>query len=48
MLAYYNKYNHHMRKLNFYGIYESDWDPKNKLLYIVREDYDINGTIAPF
>lgn len=46
--AYYDKYNPHMRKINFYGTYESDWDPNNKLLYIVREDYNINGTIVPF
>jgi hypothetical protein len=37
-----------MRSLNAHNTYESDWDPNTKLLYIVREDYDINATIDCF
>jgi hypothetical protein len=46
--TYYDRHNTHMRKLNSYGTYISDWDPKSKLMYIVREDYMINATIPPF
>jgi hypothetical protein len=37
-----------MRSLNAHNTYKSDWDPNTKLLYIVREDYDINATIDCF
>ena len=37
-----------MRSLNAHKTYCSDWDPKTKLLYIVRDDYDINSTIDCF
>ena len=45
---YYNKHNKHMRHINLYGTYCSDWDPKTKLLYIVRKNYSIYATIPPF
>lgn len=46
--SYYDKYNSHMRKLNAHNTYESDWDPQTRLMYIVRYDYMLNGTIPPF
>lgn len=46
--SYYDRYNPHMRPLNKYNTYKSDWDPKTKLLYIVRENYNINDSINPF
>ena len=46
--SYYDKHNPHMRKLNTYGNYISDWDPKTKLLYIVREDYTLNDNVPTF
>ena len=45
---YYNKCNPHMRPLNSYNNYRSDWDPQTKLLYIVRKDYLINSSIDSF
>ena len=47
-VTYYNRHNPHMRSLNAYNTYRSDWDPETKLLYIVREDHDINATIDCF
>jgi len=47
-VSYYDRHNPHMRSLNAHGSYKSDWDPKTKLLYIVRDDYLINGTINCF
>ena len=47
-VSYYDRHNPHMRSLNAHNTYESDWDPNTKLLYIVREDYDINATIDCF
>ena len=48
-VSYYNRYNPHMRSLNGDdNNYRSDWDPKTKLLYIVRDDYLINATIDCF
>jgi hypothetical protein len=46
--SYYDKCNPHMRKLNTYGNYKSDWDPNTKLLYIVRKYYGIYASIPPF
>lgn len=37
-----------MRSLNAHNTYKSDWDQNTKLLYIVRDDYLINGTIDCF
>ena len=45
---YYDNNNPHMRKLNTYDTYMSDWDPNTKLAYIVREDMLITLTIEPF
>lgn len=45
---YYDEYNPFMRKMNALGTYMSDWDPTTKLLYIVRDDYNINETVSPF
>ena len=45
---YYNKHNPHMRKLNAYNTYESDWVPITNLSYIVRKDFAINCNIPPF
>jgi len=47
-VSYYDRHNPHMRSLNAHNTYKSDWDPNTKLLYIVREDYDINATIDCF
>ena len=47
-VSYYDKHNPHMRSLNANNNYCSDWDPKTKLLYIVRKDYLINSTIDCF
>ena len=46
--SYYDRHNPHMRSLNALETYMSDWDPNNKLLYIVRKDYMLNDTINPF
>ena len=45
---YYDRHNPHMRSLNAYNTYCSDWDPNTKLLYVVRDDYLIEGTIDCF
>lgn len=45
---YYNNHNPHMRPLNAHNNYRSDWDPKTKLLYIVRKDYMIIASIHCF
>lgn len=45
---YYDTNNPCMRRLNTLGTYVSDWNPNTKLLYIVREDYGIIGTVPPF
>ena len=47
-VSYYDRHNPHMRSLNAHNTYASDWDPKTKLLYIVRDDYLINATIDCF
>jgi len=46
--SYYNRHNPHMRKLNAHNTFESDWDPKTELFYIVREDYHLIDNIPPF
>ena len=46
--SYYDRHNPHMRTLNGDGTFRSDWDPKTKLFYIVREDYDLNDYVPPF
>lgn len=47
-VSYYNRHNTHMRCLNAYNTYKSDWDPETKLLYIVRDDYLIIPTVDCF
>ena len=48
-VSYYDRHNPHMRSLNGDdNTYHSDWDPITKLLYIVRDDYLINGSIDCF
>ena len=47
-VSYYNRHNTHMRCLNAYNTYKSDWDPETKLLYIVRDDYLISPTVDCF
>ena len=48
-VSYYDKHKPKgMRSLNAHNNYMSDWDPKTKLLYIVRDDYSINATIDCF
>jgi hypothetical protein len=46
--SYYYRHNVHMRRLNIFGTYESDWDPNTKLKYIVRRDYHLMDAIDPF
>lgn len=46
--SYYDRHNPHMRGLNAHNTWESDWDPTNHLMYIVRKDYSLVQTIAPF
>jgi hypothetical protein len=45
---YYGRCNPHLRPLNAYKDYKSDWDPKTELLYIVREYYGLFASIPPF
>jgi hypothetical protein len=37
---YYNRFNPHMRSLNAYNTWRSDWDPDTKLMYIVRRYFE--------
>jgi hypothetical protein len=46
--SYYDRYNPHMRRLNAYNTYASDWDPATRLWYVVRKDYGIHDTFPPF
>jgi len=46
--AYYDMHNKHMRPLNAYNTWKSDWDPQTKLLYIVRRDHNLISNVAPF
>lgn len=36
---YYDNFNPHMRSLNTYNNWISDWDPETHLIYIVREHF---------
>jgi hypothetical protein len=47
-VSYYDRHNPHLRSLNAHGTWRSDWDPQTCLLYIVRENHGIMGTIPPF
>lgn len=47
-VSYYDRHNPHLRSLNAHNNYKSDWDPKTKLFYIVRDDYGIIATIDCF
>ena len=46
--SYYDRHNPHMRGLNVFNTWKSDWDPTTELAYIVREYHGIIQTIAPF
>jgi hypothetical protein len=46
--VYYDKFNPHMRSLNAHKNWKSDWDPKTKLRYIVREHFCEYRKIQPF
>lgn len=37
--TYYDRHNPHMRRLNAFNTWKSDWDPDTSLLYIVRENH---------
>jgi len=45
---YYDKHNPHMRKLNAFKTFKSDWDPETYLFYIVREDCSLINNIPSF
>ena len=45
---YYDRYNTHMRRLNAIETYRSDWDPRNRLMYVVREYFYEYLTISSF
>jgi len=45
---YYDKFNPHMRPLNAYNKWRSDWDPNSGLMYIVRERFYEYLKISPF
>ena len=45
---YYNIFNPHMRSLNAHNTWCSDWDPNNKLMYIVRKHFYEYLKIPPF
>lgn len=45
---YYDIHNKHMRSLNAYGTWSSDWDPNTSLRYVVRKFDGECRTIAPF
>jgi hypothetical protein len=46
--SYYDRNNPHLRKINIFGTFESDWDPITNLLYIVRDDYGLVDNIPTF
>jgi hypothetical protein len=46
--SYYNRHNPHLRKINVFGTFKSDWDPITKLMYIVRENYGLVDNIQTF
>ena len=37
---YYDRFNPHMRSLNAHNTWRSDWDPRTKLMYIVRRYFE--------
>jgi len=43
--SYYDRHNTHMRSLNAFNTWTSDWDPNTHLLYIVR--HERRGIIGP-
>ena len=45
---YYKKYNQHMRSMNEYNNWHSDWDPNTELMYIVRDHFYEYLKIPPF
>ncbi|KAK3265823.1 hypothetical protein CYMTET_25525 [Cymbomonas tetramitiformis] len=45
---YYDHHNPHMRALNAYGTWCSDWDPHTYLRYVVRENHGEIARIDPF
>ena len=45
---YYNMHNPHMRPLNAYNTWISDWDPETKFRYIVRRNCNERKIIQPF
>lgn len=47
-VLYYNRHNHCMSSSNMNNNYKNDCDPKAKLIYIVRKNYNINCTVEPF
>ena len=36
---YYNRFNPHMRKINAFEHWRSNWDPESCLMYIVRKHF---------
>lgn len=46
--SYYDRHNPHLRRLNAYKTWSSDWDPVTHLKYIVREHHRVIQTIPPF
>ena len=45
---YYDKWNDHLRPINFHGTYCSAVDPENKLRYVVRKYHGETQTQNPF
>ena len=45
---YYDKWNKHLRPINFHGTYCSAVDPENKLRYVVRKYHGETQTQNPF
>lgn len=45
---YYDKWNEHLRPINFHGTYCSAVDPENKLRYVVRKYHGETQTQNPF
>jgi|OM-RGC.v1.024550418 hypothetical protein len=45
---YYDKWNTHLRPINFHGTYCSAVDPENKLRYVVRKYHGETQTQNPF
>ena len=45
---YYDQFNPHMRSLNAHESWCSDWDPNNRLMYVVRRHFCEYLKIKPF